>query len=214
MEATAAGTAPSHDRVPASRLLLEFANHQENERIALGDLLAWLDDRAFGILMLVLAFPNIFPNPILGLSGMLGVPLAFVAMQLAVGRHRPWLPRAVLERSVARTALLQAVRRLTPALARIERLLRPRWTPVSGWTGERLVAGLCVVLAVALALPIPFGNTLPALAISVIALGMVERDGLAILVGVALGLASLAVVAGVVVALGKTALFFVRDTFA
>ena len=46
-----------------------------------------LDDRAYGLVLLVPAVPNILPNPIPGLSGMLGGPLILVAGQLMVGRR-------------------------------------------------------------------------------------------------------------------------------
>jgi hypothetical protein len=50
---------------------------------------------------------------------------------------------------------------------------------------------------VALFLPIPFGNILPAAAIACVALGLAERDGLAVAVGYALALASVALLAAI-----------------
>ncbi|MEO5374959.1 MAG: exopolysaccharide biosynthesis protein [Alphaproteobacteria bacterium] len=185
----------------------------EGDRISLGDVLAVLDDRAFGLLMLLLAFPNIIPSPIIGLSGALGVPLALVALQLALGRRRPWLPRWLRRRSMPRTAFAALVGHMVPHLQRVERVLRPRLPAVSGGTAERLVAGLCVVLAVVLALPIPFGNTLPALALSVISLGLIERDGVFILAGAGGGILSLAAMWAVIVALVHGALYVLRDLF-
>ena len=66
---------------------------------------------------------------------------------------------------------------------------------------DRLVGVLCLVLALVLFLPIPFGNIPPAIAISVIALGLLARDGAWVLVGSAIGVVSIAIVWGVVVAL-------------
>ena len=48
---------------------------------------------------------------------------------------------------------------------------------LTGDTPERVIGAFYLVLAVILTLPIPLGNVLPALAISIIALGMIERDG-------------------------------------
>ena len=67
------------------------------------------------------------------------------------------------------------------------------WVPVAGW--------LCVMLAFILALPIPFGNILPALAIVVLALGMLQRDGVWVLGGLTATLLSFVVVWSVVEAL-------------
>ena len=68
----------------------------------------------------------------------------------------------------------------------------------------RLTGALCVVLALILLLPIPFGNMPTALAISMLALGMLQRDGAWIVAGIATALASIAVVSGAVLALAKT----------
>ena len=65
------------------------------------------------------------------------------------------------------------------------------------------------MLAVVLSLPIPLGNTLPALAISVLALGVLERDGMWVLAGTAIAAFALAVVSGVVWAMAQAALYFV-----
>ena len=85
-----------------------------------------------------------------------------------------------------------------PYLERAERLLRPRLTGLLSWTGERLIGVTILVLAIVLTLPIPFGNFLPAFAIAIIGLAMVEKDGVAVLVGLSVGAASLIVI-GVVV---------------
>ena len=45
------------------------------------------------------------------------------------------------------------------------------------------VGAICLLLAVIITLPIPLGHMVPGAAISVLALGMIERDGLAIGLG-------------------------------
>ena len=67
--------------------------------------------------------------------------------------------------------------------ARAERLLRPRLLWLTCALGERLIGAVCLFLAVVLVLPIPFGNMLPAAAISLLALGVLERDGLWVIAG-------------------------------
>ena len=85
-----------------------------------------------------------------------------------------------------------------PYLERTERLLKPRLTGLLSWTGERLIGVALLVLAITLTLPIPFGNWLPAFAIAIVGLALVEKDGVAVLVGLGVGAASLIVI-GVVV---------------
>ena len=103
--------------------------------------------------------------------------------------------------------------RFSPLLARAERLLRPRLLFVTSIAGERVIGGLCLVLALVLALPIPLGNMLPAIAISLMALGVLERDGVWVIGGAVIGALSLVVVWGVVWALARAAFFVIINAF-
>ena len=73
--------------------------------------------------------------------------------------------------------------KLNPVLQRAERGLRPRLSLLLHPANERIVGAACLLLAIILLLPIPFGNIPPAWAIAAFALGILERDGLATLVG-------------------------------
>ena len=92
-------------------------------------------------------------------------------------------------------------------------VLRPRWPLLVNHRAERGLGAFCLLLAAILALPIPFGNMLPALAITLIALVVLERDGLWVLIGTVTGFVSLFVVAGVVYALVKSAIFLLVNAF-
>lgn len=187
-------------------MLHVLAQDEGRERIAVGDLLASLGDRALAALLFVFAVPNVLPVPP-GTSTILGAPLVFLAAQLAFGL-RPWLPSVIASRTMSRTDFATLVQRIGPWLARAERLLRPRATRLVSPPMEYLVGLVCLLLAVVLVLPVPLGNMLPALAISLFALGIMERDGLWILAGFAAATVSAVVVSGVVFAMVKTAVFF------
>lgn len=189
-----------------SEVLQALVGRLDGDRISLGDIDAALQDRAFGLLMLVFALPNTLPISIPGVSGVLGTPILLLAVQLLMGYRRPWLPVWMSRRSFPRASFVRVTDRTVPWLERLERLLRPRLCALTGRTAERfLIGGAAVVLAAALALPIPFGNTLPALALTFLSLGLLERDGAAVLVGLSIGLAALGV-AGAVLTGGWAAL--------
>lgn len=200
---------PLDDTLRLSEVLTRIAGDTMRDRIAVGDLLKAMQERAFGPLMLVFALPNVLPTPP-GTSSVLGAPLVFLAAQLALGR-RPWLPPIIARRSIARKDFAAFVAKATPWLAKAERLLRPRLGGLAHPPAEYVVGLMCFVLAVVLVLPIPLGNMLPALAICILALGILERDGVWILVGMALAIASLGVVSGVVWAFVKAGLFLLRS---
>ena len=142
----------------------------------------------------------------------LGAPLIFLSAQLALGM-RPWLPRVIADRSMARKDFSAVVTRAQPWLARGEALLRPRLGWMSSPPAERLVGIVCFLLAIVLFLPIPLGNMLPAFAICVMALGVLERDGIWIAAGLVVSVLSAGLVWGIVYALLKAAFFLIAQVF-
>ena len=203
---TVAATDPA-GRVALSAMLQALAQDDSRDRIAVSDLLEALGDRALAALLFVFAVPNVLPVPP-GTSAILGAPLVFLAAQLAFGL-RPWLPAVIARRTMTRTDFATLVRRIGPWLARAERLLRPRVAGLALPPMEYLVGAVCLLLAIVLVLPVPLGNMLPALAISLLALGILERDGLWILAGLAAAVVSAVVVSGVVFAMVQAAIYLV-----
>jgi hypothetical protein len=189
-----------------SRILWELSQDAQRERIAISDLLLALGDRATGALIFIFAFPNVLPTPP-GTSSILGAPLVFLAAQLMLGRL-PWLPAFVANRSMSRADFSTLVKRIVPWLRRAESLLRPRWSSLAVPPMEHLIGFLSLLLAVLLVLPIPLGNVLPALAISLLALGVLERDGVWVLAGLAVAVAAGSLIYGVLFAMIKASLYF------
>lgn len=196
---------------PLSEVLTVIAEDTTRDHIAVSDLLALLGGRGRAALILLFALPNVLPTPP-GTSGILGLPLLYLSFQMMLGRV-PWLPRFIAERGMSRPSFAQLVERISAVLSRAERLLRPRWSLFVGHGAEHVLGAVCLVLAAVLVLPIPLGNMLPAFAISLIALGVLERDGVWVLTGIVTGIASLVLVAGVVYALIKSAVFVLVNAF-
>jgi hypothetical protein len=161
-----------------SQILARFAGELDKPRLTLGELTGVLGERAFGFMMLVLSLPNVIVlAAIPGFSTVTGVPLILIGGQMMLGYRRPWLPKVISERSLASNDFQRFVERAVPYLERAERYLRPRLIGLTGGWIERLLGLHCAVMAIVLALPIPAGNLLPALAICFVALGLIEKDG-------------------------------------
>ncbi|WP_173087841.1 exopolysaccharide biosynthesis protein [Devosia sp. 1635] len=181
-----------------SATLLRIAAEPGRERIYIRDLLAELNHRAIAAMLFIFAVPNTIPVPP-GVSGILGAPLIFLAAQLMLGRP-PWLPRFIADRSFPRGDFAKVVGRIGPWLQKAEKLMRPRLGRLASRPAEYGIGALALLLALVLFLPIPLGNMLPAMAICILALGLIERDGLWVLIGTAVSIASLVIVSGVVAA--------------
>ncbi|MBN8531808.1 MAG: exopolysaccharide biosynthesis protein [Alphaproteobacteria bacterium] len=185
---TLSGAAEEHIRHrPTSEVLLEAAGRLPDE-MTLREVSECLGDRGLGLTMLLLALCNSIPLPIPGVSTITGIPLMIIAAQLMLGRRHLWLPQWLAQRKVKGTTLRRAIEITSPWLARIERYIRPRMTALCQGKAERACGGLILILALLIALPIPLGNLPAGLAMSMLSLAIVERDGGAMIVGWLMGL--------------------------
>jgi len=205
------GRKPGPRRKRLSELLDEIGNDTARIRVSVSDLLLAMKGRATAALLLLFALPNVLPAPP-GTSAILGLPLVYLSAQMMLGRL-PWLPPFIANRSMSREDFIQTISRATPLLARAERLLKPRLSVFVRDRAQNVIGAICLVLAVVLLLPIPLGNMLPAIAISLISLGVLERDGAWVLGGFAVSGVALFVVAGVVFAMVKATVFLLVNAF-
>jgi len=169
--------------------------------VSIGAIRDALADRSFAALLVLFAAFNLLPLPP-GTTLVLGPPLVLVSAQMVLGRSSVWLPRALLDKTIAPDRFRKATDRLLPWLRRMERLVRPRSWP---FAGDRLIGSITFVLAIAITLPIPFGNWLPALATAIIGLAFSERDGVFFAVGLATAVLAFAIIGMVVGAAGVLA---------
>lgn len=188
-----------------SEILAELAADTSEERITLARLMQAMEARAYGALILIFAFPNVLPSPP-GLAGVLGLPLLFLSTRMMLGQT-PWLPQFIASRSVPRASFAVVIDRAMPWLQRAERLLRHRLSLLTTGPAQQVLGLFCLFLTLILVIPIPFGNLAPSLAMCLIALGVLERDGLWVIIGVVAGVLASVFVGGMGYALVKSAIF-------
>lgn len=189
----------THHTLHISEILQQFLEQQQQDEVCLQDLLDRMGDRAFGPTLLLCALPEALPLPIAGISAFVAIPLLLVSTQLMLGFRHPWLPRRVLERSFQRQHFEKPLHQAIRYLKKVERIFKPRWPFFTHPIFERCLGLLLVLLAVIIALPIPFGNMLPAIAVVFICLGMIEKDGLVLALSSAIVGGLLALVIGAIV---------------
>lgn len=175
-----------------SDILIRILDASDQPRLTIGEFVDRLGDRAFGILILLFALPNCVPGPP-GLATLTGIPVVFVAWQMMIGRDRPWLPGLLARRSFPRTDLLRVMRVTQPYLRRLEKLSKPRMTWIMRGAWERALGIVLFILSIVLTAPIPFGNLFPAIAIAIIALGLMEHDGVTLIIGYVTGFLSVVI---------------------
>ncbi|MBX9932004.1 MAG: exopolysaccharide biosynthesis protein [Methylobacterium sp.] len=173
---------------------------QESDRLTVGDIVAVLRDRAFALLIVILGLPNCLPMPP-PIPLVCGFLLLLVACQIMAGMASPWLPKMLLARSVARSDVERAAKRAVPLLKRLERWSRPRLSLFETPLGMRTVGLIVLTLSLALIVAAPFIGQIPlGIAICLVGLGLVERDGLLVMVGLGIGVLGVLLNAGFVYA--------------
>jgi hypothetical protein len=155
-----------------------------------------IGDTAFGTSLMFFSIPGMLPIP--GISTLVVIPTGTIAGQMIAGKKQIRLPKFILKRTVPRRSLAVAIHTILPILEKAEKVAKPRWQWASHPAAQRLLGLFIFVLALAIAFPIPGFNVPQAISIFIIALGLIEKDGLTILIGVIAGLASLVLLGGVV----------------
>lgn len=166
-----------------STIFLRLREQIQGDHVTVGTIIHALHDRSFGVIIVLFALPN----AVIPISWILGAPILLLAVQMAWGRQEPWLPGFMIRAKMNRETFLKVIDFAERYLSKIEGFLKPRWNWLTTDAVERLIGLYLVVLSLVLMAPIPFGNALPAFGIAIIAAGLLEKDGLAIVVGSVIG---------------------------
>jgi len=164
-----------------------------------------LRDRAWGGLLLVFAAINLLPLPP-GVTTVTGIPLLVITAQMAWGKARPWFPKKLDKRGIARAQLAKLSEKLAPWERRVERIFKPRLCSLTGHRAARVIGAISFLLSVIVWLPIPLGNHVPAAAITLFALSLIYRDGVLAILGGITTAAGIALVSLTVTAAGWAAM--------
>jgi hypothetical protein len=172
--------------------VVEKLGERRGEKLCLGEVVEAFGDRAFGPVIFFFALINMMPWPPGGTT-LTGAPLLLLSMELVWGRDELWVPRWIERAAVKRATFRKLSGRFRRGLKLTERLSRPRLHFLTGSLGQGLIGLACVFLSVVLVLPIWGANLLPAVAVGFFSLGVMQRDGLAVIIGWVLTGATVAV---------------------
>jgi hypothetical protein len=188
-----------------SQVLEDLVAAHKGEYITVQEIVTGLKEMGFGLLLMVFAAPTTLPFSPPGFTAVIATPLAFLAVQLILGFKTPWVPSWLGKKRIKLSSLSSVVRRIAPWLKKLEWFSKPRLLFISSPVGERFVGLACLLCALSVALPIPFTNTVPSIGIFLMALGLLERDGLVIMGGMAVGAAGITITSTIIL-LGREAL--------
>lgn len=174
--------------------LSEAIDRIDGDTITLRQLLVLVGEHGMLFLCAMLTIPFLIPVSIPGVSTVFGAGIVLIALGITLNRL-PWLPDRLMDRELDATKLKGILNRGLSVVARVEAYVKPRYSAITGTAVANRINGLAIVFAgVLLMAPlglVPFSNTLPAFAILLLSVGMAQRDGLVVIAGYVMILATL-----------------------
>ncbi len=160
----------------AQTLQVVLDNYEESPSI--GELMEAVGDKGFGLLLMILSLPSAIPIPAPGYSTPFGICIMIIAVQIFIGRTQVQLPKRLKKIRIP----LKMVRSITSFalrfLTKTEKLVKPRQRWIHSKMGHSVLSIIIFMMALFMFFPIPLTNTLPAMAIFIVGIGIAEEDGL------------------------------------
>ena len=157
----------------------------KGETVTLRELMSAIGEQGLLLLCALATLPFLFPVSIPGVSTVFGAAIVLLAVAITLNRM-PWLPNKILDRRLDAAKLVPVMRKGVRIVSRIDSWVRPRALQLTA--GRMTFINGCVLVfgGVLLMAPfglIPFSNTAPAVGILLLTIGMIQRDGLFVLLG-------------------------------
>ena len=157
------------------------------EGVTLANILNLIGADSLLLVTIFLTLIFLVPVSIPGVSTVFGAAILLIGVS-RLFKSQLWLPKSFRDRVISTERLQGALARAVVWLRRLERISKPHRLPwITGGGPVGIINDLAFILgAVLLMAPfglIPFSNTFPALAVLLLALGMLQRDGVCIFLG-------------------------------
>jgi len=156
----------------------------------LGNLVELFEEKSFAILFVLLLGVPALPLPTGGATHVFEIIAVLLALQLITGREHIWLPERWRGLELAGPRQRRFIAGLMKFIRFLERFSRPRLTFLFDHRLSNVVFGVLVIAGSAgafLAPPFTGLDTLPALGVVLLSLGVLLEDFLVVVLGVAVG---------------------------
>ncbi len=182
-------------RHPESDRLSDQLDAQlHEEHVTIGSLADVLDERGFAVVLMLLMIPSALPIPTGGVTHVLEVFGALIALQMVAGRHELWIPARLARKELGETFTGKAAPKMLRFIRWFERHARPRLAKLLDTRAVVSVLGVVLLVFVVgafVAPPFSGLDTLPSLGAVVVCLGLVFSDGIIVGAGLVIGVVGL-----------------------
>ena len=168
-----------------SATLTQAIDGIRGETVTFRELVAAIGEQGLLLLCALATLPFLFPVSIPGVSTVFGAAIVLLGVAITLNRM-PWLPDRILDRRLESAKLVPIMRKGVNLVSRIDAWVRPRALHITA--GRMTMFNGCVLVLGGLLLMAPFGlipfsNTAPAVGILLLTIGMIQRDGVFVLLG-------------------------------
>lgn len=179
----------SKDGTRLTALLSEMKGEiAPNSATTFGVFIEHFAERGFGFFLFLFALPAALPVPAIGINAIIAIPLILLTAQQALGRKSLWLPQKVQNKTISANTLHGFIDTALPWVKRLEFFIRPRLSFLTRAKAERVIGVVGLIMALSVTIPLPLTNTVPSFGIALMAIGVLMRDGLAVLLGALIGI--------------------------
>ena len=172
---------------PISQRLRTLVRSLPRTGITLSELIHRVGNDGLLLLTALLTLVFLIPISIPGVSTVFGAAILLISVSRLIGRDL-WIPSKLEHRVIGTRKLRPLLRKALSWLKKLERVSKPnriQWLVAAGAVAFFNNAAL-ILGAVLLMMPfglIPFSNTFPAVALLFLAIGLLQRDGVSVLLG-------------------------------
>ena len=172
------------DATLASESLQKIGHKKAAGKTKISEIMEDFHENGLLLAMIFFALPVAVPLPYPpGFTTIMGIPLMILSFQMLIGSKQVKLPKKINDYKIKNTTLKKISDKIVPIIKTIEKYVKPRLSFAQSVYCEQFIGFVCLIASATVALPIPLTNAIPALGITVMTLGLLNRDGIVILVG-------------------------------
>ncbi|WP_375327300.1 exopolysaccharide biosynthesis protein [Candidatus Tisiphia endosymbiont of Nemotelus uliginosus] len=172
------------DTTKVSSIFYQLGQKKPEGFTKISELIVDFHENGLVLTMLFFAVPVAIPLPYPpGFTTLMGLPLIILSIQMLLGFRQIFLPARINNYQISNTTLINISKKMVPLIRRVEKYLTPRFNFANSIYCEQFIGLVSLLCSIAVAVPLPLTNAIPACGIVIMTLGLLNRDGLIILLG-------------------------------
>lgn len=189
------------DSRSASEILKQLSLKDQQGKTKILQLMQDFHENGILLAIIFFALPVAVPLPYPpGFTTIMGIPLITLSIQMIIGSKQVYLPKKVNDYEISNAMLKKISDKVVPRLEFLEEFIKPRLSFTKSTYCEQFVGLVCLIASFAVILPIPFTNAIPAQGITIMALGLLNRDGWVVIAGFAVAVIGVAIAGSITLA--------------